>query len=115
MMSKLSAYRSSRRLSVFSCKKCGAIRLLVGKRYSPTWGTMIARHGTVADTSMKLLSTRVLRKILKAQETLFKFGTMIPRSDREAEMSPEAVRCDSWNGCVYWQLRLFRQIGPGKR
>jgi hypothetical protein len=41
---------------------------------------------------VKMLSTRVLRKILKAQETLFKFGTMIPRSDRETEMSPEAIR-----------------------
>jgi hypothetical protein len=29
---------------------------------------------------------------LKTQETLFKYGTFIPRNDREAELSPEAPR-----------------------
>jgi hypothetical protein len=42
-----------------------------------------------------MLSTRVLRKILKAQETLFKYGTLIPRSDQEANSSPEAIRWKS--------------------
>ncbi len=56
------------------------------------WGTMVSRQNTLGGAYVKTLSTRVLRKILKAQETLFKFETMIPRSDREAEMSPEAVR-----------------------
>jgi hypothetical protein len=40
----------------------------------------------------KLLPAKILRKILRAQETLFKYGTLIPRSDREAELSPEAIR-----------------------
>jgi hypothetical protein len=53
---------------------------------------MVSRQYTIGRVPVKTLSTRVLRKILKAQETLFKFGTMIPRSDREAELSPEAIR-----------------------
>jgi hypothetical protein len=41
------------------------------------------------------MSGRVMRGILKAQEILFKYGTLIPRSDREAEASPEAIRWQS--------------------
>jgi hypothetical protein len=89
---KLSAYRASRRLSGFSCKTKGLIRLLAGKCLLPNCGTMRApgKSGVVKD--VKTLSTRILRKILKAHETLFKYGTMIPKSDQEAEASPEAVR-----------------------
>ena len=39
-----------------------------------------------------LLSKRVLRRIMAAKESLFKFGTFVPRNDREAESSPEAAR-----------------------
>jgi hypothetical protein len=53
---------------------------------------MHARKVTGVAMTVKALSTRVLRRILKAQETLFKYGTLIPRSDREAEQSPEAIR-----------------------
>ncbi len=58
----------------------------------PRYGTMHARKDKVVVPNIKILNTRVLRKILKAQETLFKYGTLIPRSDSEAELSPEAVR-----------------------
>ncbi len=69
------------------------IRLLRSAVVShPIYGTLQARPNASPVQGIKLLSTKVLRKILKAQETLFKYGTMIPRSDREAEMSPEAVR-----------------------
>ena len=40
----------------------------------------------------KPLSTKTIRRILRAQETIFKYGTMIPRNDAEASRSPEAVR-----------------------
>ncbi len=53
---------------------------------------MHARKVTGVTMAVKVLSTRVLRRILKAQETLFKYGTLIPRSDREAEQSPKAIR-----------------------
>ena len=39
-----------------------------------------------------LLSKRVLRRIMAAKESLFKFGTFVPRNDREAGSSPEAAR-----------------------
>jgi hypothetical protein len=39
-----------------------------------------------------LLSSRVLRRILAAKESIFKYGTFVPKNDREAESSPEASR-----------------------
>jgi hypothetical protein len=39
-----------------------------------------------------LLSLRTLRKVLAAKETLFKFGTFVPRNESEALRSPEASR-----------------------
>jgi hypothetical protein len=39
-----------------------------------------------------LLSKRVLRRIMAAKESLFKFGTFVPKNLREAESSPEAAR-----------------------
>jgi hypothetical protein len=39
-----------------------------------------------------LLSKRVLRRIMAAKESLFKFGTFVPKNHREAESSPEAAR-----------------------
>ena len=38
------------------------------------------------------LSPRTLRKVLVAKETLFKFGTFVPRNEGEAQRSPEASR-----------------------
>ncbi len=39
-----------------------------------------------------ILSSRQLRRVMAARETLFKFGTFVPRNDREANSSPEAPR-----------------------
>jgi hypothetical protein len=39
-----------------------------------------------------LLSKRVLRRVLAAKESLFKFGTFVPKNDRQADSSPEASR-----------------------
>ena len=89
---RVSNYRSSRRLAGASCKKAGLVRSLLFKPGRIMHGTMNARKVTGCASKVKILSNRVVRKILKAQETLFKYGTMIPRSDREAEASPEAVR-----------------------
>jgi hypothetical protein len=38
------------------------------------------------------LSPRQLRRVMAARETLFKFGTFVPRNDQEASASPEAPR-----------------------
>jgi hypothetical protein len=59
---------------------CGSIRKLGGTR--PT-------HET------HLLVARTIRRIFKMQESLFKYGTFIPRNDKEASTYPEAVRWQS--------------------
>jgi hypothetical protein len=94
-VSRETNYRSSRRLSALSCKKTEMRRLLSAKLLRPAYGTMHVRKVTGLTGKVKMLSTRVLRKILKAQETLFKYGTLIPLSDREADLSPEAIRWKS--------------------
>jgi hypothetical protein len=38
------------------------------------------------------LTRRVFRKIMAAKESIFKYGTFVPKNDREAESSPEASR-----------------------
>ena len=40
----------------------------------------------------KLLTLKIICRIMRAQDTMFKYGTMIPRNDAEASRSPEAVR-----------------------
>jgi hypothetical protein len=92
IVSWLTNYRASRRLATGSCKKDSIMRLLSVKKHQLEYGTMRARKVTGVVSHIKALSTRVLRRILKAQETMFKYGTLIPRSDKEAEASPEAVR-----------------------
>jgi hypothetical protein len=39
-----------------------------------------------------VLTIRQIRRIMAAKESLFKFGIFVPRSDREAQASPEAPR-----------------------
>ena len=39
-----------------------------------------------------VLTVRQLRRVLASKESLFKFGTFVPRSEREADDSPEAPR-----------------------
>ena len=94
-VSRETNYRASRRLSALSCKKTGMRRLLSAKRLQPAYGTTHVRKVTGLINKVQMLPTRVLRKILKAQETLFKYGTLIPRSDQEANSSPEAIRWKS--------------------
>ncbi len=54
-----------------------------------------------------LLSLRTLRRILAAKESLFKFGTFVPKNDREADSSPEATK---WNaGRTLEWVRLGQQ------
>jgi hypothetical protein len=60
---------------------------------SPLGSYNVRQFGAkVGSYNGKLLSDRILRRILKAQETIFKYGTLIPRNDAEANRSPEAKR-----------------------
>jgi hypothetical protein len=60
----------------------------------PSVGTSTVRQFGVKLGSYDgdILSDRTIRRILRAQETMFKYGTLIPRNDAEANKSPEAKR-----------------------
>jgi hypothetical protein len=53
----------------------------------------------------KVLTSKVICRILRAQETMFKYGTMIPRNDAEASRSPEAVRWMSGKQLEWLRLK----------
>jgi hypothetical protein len=57
-------------------------------------GVSALGHSASQSPSRKLvlLSKKILRRVMAAKESLFKFGTFVPRNDREAESSPEAAR-----------------------
>ncbi len=38
------------------------------------------------------LNSKVIRRVLAAKETIFKYGIYLPRNDRDADASPERVR-----------------------
>ncbi len=52
-----------------------------------------------------LLSKRVLRRIMAAKESLVKFGTFVPRNDREANQSPEAPRWKAGRDLEWFRLQ----------
>jgi hypothetical protein len=60
----------------------------------PTVGTSTLRQfgAKLGSYDRKIMSDRTIRRILRAQETMFKYGTLIPRNDAEANKSPEAKR-----------------------
>jgi hypothetical protein len=56
----------------------------------------------------KVLTLKVICRILRAQETIFKYGTMIPRNDAEASRSPEAVRWMSGKQLEWLRLKQVK-------
>jgi hypothetical protein len=52
----------------------------------------VGKLGSQLKCKLILLSTRVLRRVLAAKESLFKYGMFVPKNDREADSSPEASR-----------------------
>jgi hypothetical protein len=65
------------------------------------------RGGKVAQfvSKMRLLSIRTMRRILAAKETIHKYGVFVPRNDREADTSPEAVRWASGRQLEWLRLQ----------
>jgi hypothetical protein len=51
------------------------------------------------------LTTKTLRRVLNFKEHLMKYGVFIPRNDREADASPEALRWDSGRQLEWLRLR----------
>jgi len=60
---------------------------------------------TLGSYNGKVLTSKVICRILRAQETMFKYGTMIPRNDAEASRSPEAVRWMSGKQLEWLRLK----------
>jgi hypothetical protein len=51
-----------------------------------------ACHKRKGATTRIVLTVRQIRRVMAAKESLFKFGTFVPRSERKADASPEAPR-----------------------
>jgi hypothetical protein len=54
---------------------------------------------------LTLLSTKTMRRILAAKETIHKYGVFVPRNDHEADSSPEAVRWASGRQLEWLRLQ----------
>jgi hypothetical protein len=105
---RISDYRSSRTM-----RKSGTVKSLLMSvppinRTRVAYGTMLASRVTKLVSNIKILSSKIIVRVLKAQETLFKYGTFIPRNDREAEVSPEASRWRSGRTLEWLRLRQAR-------
>jgi hypothetical protein len=51
------------------------------------------------------LNTKTLRRILAARETIFKYGIYLPRSDHDADSSPESARWKSGRQLEWLRLK----------
>jgi hypothetical protein len=73
---------------------CRPLGCTVVQRDTRAVGTCKVRQlgAKVGSYNGYVLSTSVIKRILRAQETIFKYGTMIPKNDTEADRSPEAAR-----------------------
>ena len=87
-------YKSSRTLrrSTRINRKGMIMRIMACAPVQLSCGTMRKLGGSRPPHRTHLLAGKTIRRIFKMQESLFKYGTFIPRNDKEASASPEAVR-----------------------
>jgi hypothetical protein len=110
--SRITDYRSSRTLKISN--KAKDVETLMMRtvptiqRLRPMLGTMLPPRVGGFTPNVKVLSSKIIVRILKAHETIFKYGTFIPRNDREAELSPEAPRWRSGRTLEWLRLRQVR-------
>jgi hypothetical protein len=52
------------------------------------------------------ISKKILRRVLAAKESLFKFGIFVPKNDRQADSSPEAPRWKAGRDLEWHRLSL---------
>jgi hypothetical protein len=64
-----------------------------------------ANHKKKGIANRLVLTTRQIRRVMAAKESLFKFGTFVPRSEREADASPEAPRWRAGRDLEWFRLR----------
>ncbi len=62
-------------------------------------------NGEKGNTIRIVLTTRQLCRVMAAKESLFKSGTFVPRSEREADASPEAPRWRAGRDLEWYRLR----------
>lgn len=108
MHPRLSDYRSSR--AIKKSNRVGEVRSLIMRRLTverrhPVYGMVNKPRITGFVPNIKILSSKTIIRILKSQESLFKYGTLIPRNDREAELSPEAPRWRSGRTLEWLRLK----------
>ncbi len=85
---KISDYKLSRKVVLITKQPAQNVRrALSATRKRLMYGTMVSRKDNDSVAGVKVLSSKVIIKILKAQESMFKYGTFIPKSDREAEQN----------------------------
>jgi hypothetical protein len=77
----------------------------IGQYKEPTRGQ------TMGSYDGKVLTDRIIKRILRAQETIFKYGTLIPRNDAEASRSPEAERWMSGKQLEWLRLKQASTFG----
>jgi hypothetical protein len=59
-------------------------------------------------TSAPHLNSKVIRRILAARESIFKYGIYLPRNDRDADASPERLR---WNSGRQLEWIRLKKVG----
>ncbi len=74
----------------------------------PLYGMMSKREVPRGIHTTRSLAIRTIRRLLKMQESLFKYGTYVPRNDKEAEASPEAIRWKSGRQLEWIRLKTVR-------
>jgi hypothetical protein len=75
---RISDYRSSRTVTKSSTVRSLLMKNSTIKSIRPAYGTMLASRVTGLASNVKILSSKIIVRILKAQEALFKYGTFIP-------------------------------------
>ena len=83
--------------------------LVIGSQSEFSPGTGSSGSGTsgasgILQRKIGLISKRILRRIMAAKESLVKFGTFVPRNDRQADESPEASRWKAGRDLEWFRL-----------
>jgi hypothetical protein len=80
--------------------------VLIGSRLEPSSvaGSSGSSGFRPSIVKMGLISKRILRRIMAAKESLVKFGTFVPRNDRQADESPEAPRWRAGQDLEWFRL-----------
>ncbi len=67
--------------------------------------SLITRWTSFPRSKVPHLNTKILRQILAARETIFKYGIYLPRNDRNADASSESLRWHSGRQLEWLRLK----------